>query len=119
MQGCGPSPCQAEVALLLAMSPCQCSTTAEAGLWSAELPFGCKTSDREPHHKVYNQGHIVNCWRNTSSGETHNFILGGLQVTPEQSLALVEYIAHLSVEDWDGIARDLRKLGFVPAGTFL
>lgn len=40
-----------------------------------------------------------------------------LQVTPEQSLALVEYIAHLSVEDWDGIARDLRKLGFVPAGA--
>jgi len=39
-----------------------------------------------------------------------------LQVTPEQSLALVEYIAHLSVEDWNGIARDLRKLGFVPAG---
>ncbi|KAL3139585.1 hypothetical protein ABBQ38_003904 [Trebouxia sp. C0009 RCD-2024] len=37
------------------------------------------------------------------------------EVTPEQSLALVEYIAHLSVEDWDGIARDLRKLGFVPA----
>lgn len=47
----------------------------------------------------------------------HVFTLGGLQVTPEQSLALVEYIAHLSVEDWDGIARDLRKLGFVPAGT--
>lgn len=41
----------------------------------------------------------------------------GMQVTPEQSLALVEYIAHLSVEDWDGIARDLRKLGFVPAGA--
>lgn len=40
-----------------------------------------------------------------------------VQVTPEQSLALVEYIAHLSVEDWDGIARDLRKLGFVPAGV--
>lgn len=39
-----------------------------------------------------------------------------VQVTPEQSLALVEYIAHLSVEDWDGIARDLRNLGFVPAG---
>lgn len=39
-----------------------------------------------------------------------------MQVTPEQSLALVEYIAHLSVEDWDGIARDLRNLGFVPAG---
>lgn len=37
-------------------------------------------------------------------------------MTPEQSLALVEYIAHLSVEDWNGIARDLRKLGFVPAG---
>lgn len=40
-----------------------------------------------------------------------------MQVTPEQSLALVEYIAHLSVEDWDGIAGDLRKLGFVPAGA--
>lgn len=42
-----------------------------------------------------------------------------MQVTPEQSLALVEYIAHLSVEDWDGIARDLRNLGFVPAGETL
>lgn len=42
-----------------------------------------------------------------------------MQVTPEQSLALVEYIAHLSVEDWDGIARDLRNLGFVPAGEAL
>lgn len=39
-----------------------------------------------------------------------------MQVTPDQSLALVEYIAHLSVQDWNGIARDLRKLGFVPAG---
>ena len=40
----------------------------------------------------------------------------GMQVTPEQSLALVEYIAHLSVQDWNGIALDLRKLGFIPAG---
>ena len=39
-----------------------------------------------------------------------------MQVTPEQSLALVEYIAHLSVSDWNGIARDLRALGFVPPG---
>ena len=39
-----------------------------------------------------------------------------MQVTPEQSLALVEYIAHLSVEDWVGIAKDLRKLGFIPPG---
>ena len=43
-------------------------------------------------------------------------LLFAMQVTPEQSLALVEYIAHLSVQDWNGIARDLRKLGFVPAG---
>lgn len=39
-----------------------------------------------------------------------------MQVTPDQSLALVEYIAHLSVQDWNGIAGDLRKLGFIPAG---
>ena len=38
------------------------------------------------------------------------------EVTPEQSIALVEYIAHLSVEDWDAVAVDLRKLGFIPPG---
>ena len=40
-----------------------------------------------------------------------------MQVTPDQSLALVEYIAHLSVQDWNGIAGDLRKLGFIPPGS--
>lgn len=38
------------------------------------------------------------------------------EVTPEQSIALVEYISHLSVEDWDAVAVDLRKLGFIPPG---
>ncbi len=39
-----------------------------------------------------------------------------LQVTPDQSIALVEYIAHLSVEDWDMIPYDLAQLGFLPPG---
>ena len=38
------------------------------------------------------------------------------EVTPEQSIALVEYISHLSVEDWDAVAVDLRRLGFIPPG---
>ncbi|KAK9866008.1 hypothetical protein WJX84_009124 [Apatococcus fuscideae] len=39
------------------------------------------------------------------------------QVTPDQSIALVEYIAHLSVEDWDMIPYDLAQLGFLPPGV--
>ena len=42
-----------------------------------------------------------------------------LQVTPDQSIALVEYIAHLSVEDSDMIPYDLAQLGFLPPGTAL
>lgn len=42
-----------------------------------------------------------------------------LQVTPDQSIALVEYIAHLSVEDWDMIPYDLAQLGFLPPGNNL
>ena len=38
------------------------------------------------------------------------------QVAPERRLALVEYIAHLSVQDWAGVARDLVNLGFTPEG---
>lgn len=34
-----------------------------------------------------------------------------VQVTEDQRIALVEYIAHLSVEDWEGVAHDLVKLG--------
>lgn len=39
----------------------------------------------------------------------------GLMTTiPEEySLALLEYIAHLSIKDWDSVAEDLVKLGFV------
>ena len=37
-------------------------------------------------------------------------------VGPERRLALVEYIAHLSVQDWAGVARDLVNLGFTPEG---
>ena len=39
------------------------------------------------------------------------------QVAPERRLALVEYIAHLSVQDWAGVARDLVNLGFTPEGV--
>ncbi|MEW5303771.1 MAG: hypothetical protein WDW36_006430 [Sanguina aurantia] len=36
------------------------------------------------------------------------------EVTPAQRIALVEYIAHLSTEDWYQVALDLKTLGFVP-----
>ncbi|GIL59707.1 hypothetical protein Vafri_14435 [Volvox africanus] len=36
------------------------------------------------------------------------------EVTPEQRLALVEYIAHLSTQDWGKLAVDLQTLGFIP-----
>ncbi|CAL8467304.1 g6841 [Coccomyxa elongata] len=39
------------------------------------------------------------------------------EVAPERRLALVEYIAHLSVQDWAGVARDLVNLGFTPEGA--
>ena len=38
------------------------------------------------------------------------------QIEPERSIALVEYIAHLSVKDWTSVAYDLSNLGFVPPG---
>ena len=38
------------------------------------------------------------------------------QVTPQQSLALVEYIAHLSVQDWNAVTGDLQRLGACPSG---
>lgn len=40
------------------------------------------------------------------------------EVAPERRLALVEYIAHLSVQDWAGVAKDLVNLGFTPEGEF-
>eukprot|EP00879_Flechtneria_rotunda_P002659 GHRR01002863.1.p1 GENE.GHRR01002863.1~~GHRR01002863.1.p1 ORF type:complete len:1118 (+),score=442.23 GHRR01002863.1:702-4055(+) len=36
------------------------------------------------------------------------------EVTPEQRIALVEYIAHLTIQDWENVARDLQTLGFIP-----
>ena len=39
------------------------------------------------------------------------------QIPPERSIALVEYIAHLSVRDWTSVAYDLSNLGFVPPGA--
>jgi len=38
-----------------------------------------------------------------------------VQVTPQQSLALVEYIAHLSVQDWTAVTGDLQRLGRHPS----
>ena len=35
-------------------------------------------------------------------------------MTPEQRIALVEYIAHLSTRDWGKLAVDLQTLGFIP-----
>ena len=39
------------------------------------------------------------------------------EVAPERRIALVEYIAHLSVQDWNGVAKDLVNLGFTPEGA--
>ena len=39
------------------------------------------------------------------------------EVGPDRRIALVEYIAHLSVQDWQGVAKDLVALGFAPEGT--
>ncbi|KAJ9524782.1 hypothetical protein QJQ45_024403 [Haematococcus lacustris] len=38
------------------------------------------------------------------------------EVSEDQRIALVEFIAHLTVEDWEGVALDLVKLGFMPDG---
>ena len=38
------------------------------------------------------------------------------EVTEEQRIALVEFIAHLTMEDWPGVARTLVSLGFLPEG---
>ncbi len=38
------------------------------------------------------------------------------EVAPERRIALVEYISHLSVQDWGGVAKDLVNLGFTPEG---
>jgi aarF domain-containing kinase len=35
------------------------------------------------------------------------------EVPAEQRIHLVEYIAHLSLEDWDAVTRDLVELGFL------
>ncbi|KAG2436368.1 hypothetical protein HXX76_006675 [Chlamydomonas incerta] len=38
------------------------------------------------------------------------------EVTEDQRIALVEFIAHLTMEDWSGVSKDLLKLGFMPDG---
>ena len=46
-------------------------------------------------------------------------ILAGLitEVTEEQQIALVEYIAHLTCEDWVAVSNDLVALGGWPCQT--
>ncbi len=40
------------------------------------------------------------------------------EVPPERAQALVEYIAHLSVEDFEAVVMyDLPALGFIPPGA--
>jgi aarF domain-containing kinase len=39
------------------------------------------------------------------------------QVPPNYSIALVQYIAHLTTADWGAVAGDLVALGFVPPGA--
>ncbi|KXZ44555.1 hypothetical protein GPECTOR_65g173 [Gonium pectorale] len=38
------------------------------------------------------------------------------EVTEDQRVALIEFIAHLTMEDWNGVAKDLSALGFMPDG---
>ncbi|GFR50186.1 hypothetical protein Agub_g12356 [Astrephomene gubernaculifera] len=38
------------------------------------------------------------------------------EVTEDQRVALIEFIAHLTMEDWKGVAKDLLALGFFPDG---
>mmetsp|Transcript_16307 Transcript_16307/g.35263 ORF Transcript_16307/g.35263 Transcript_16307/m.35263 type:complete len:1034 (+) Transcript_16307:166-3267(+) len=38
------------------------------------------------------------------------------EVTEDQRITLVEFIAHLTMEDWEGVAQDLVGLGFMPEG---
>lgn len=40
-------------------------------------------------------------------------------ISPGRSIALVEYISHLSVGDWESVARDLGQLGFTKPGAQL
>ena len=40
-------------------------------------------------------------------------------ISADRSIALVEYISHLSVADWTGVARDLTKLGFTEPGKHM
>jgi aarF domain-containing kinase len=39
------------------------------------------------------------------------------EIQEEYSLTLLEYIAHLSIEDWDSVADDLTRLGFTKPGA--
>jgi aarF domain-containing kinase len=39
------------------------------------------------------------------------------EVAFEQRIHLVEFIAHLSLEDWDAVTADLIALGFLPSDT--
>jgi aarF domain-containing kinase len=38
-------------------------------------------------------------------------------IPPDISLNLLSYVTHLSIEDWEGVARDLVSLGFVKEGA--
>ncbi|GLC37542.1 hypothetical protein PLESTM_000600400 [Pleodorina starrii] len=38
------------------------------------------------------------------------------EVTEDQRIALIEFIAHLTMEDWKGVSNDLLALGFMPEG---
>ena len=39
-----------------------------------------------------------------------------VQVSEDQRIALVEFITHLTLEDWVGVANDMVTLGFMPDG---
>lgn len=61
--------------------------------------------------------HSTNILRILGAAEMVTDMGCNLQVTPQQSLALVEYIAHLSVQDWTAVTSDLQRLGAHPPGT--
>ncbi len=82
-----------------------CSTLLNVYLYML-LEGGILHGDPHPGNLLYSNGRAV-------------ILDWGLvtDIPPETSLNLLSYITHLSLQDWDGVARDLVGLGFIPEGA--
>lgn len=82
-----------------------CSTLLNVYLFML-LEGGILHGDPHPGNLLYSNGKAV-------------ILDWGLvtDIPPETSLNLLSYITHLSLQDWDGVARDLVGLGFIPEGA--